>query len=89
MGNQTQITVLGCANATGQTIPPTMVVFSGKQFLIMNRAKENEVSGTLFGMSDSESELFSSWFSNHMLFLVSHFCLFLMGIHLTIPIHLK
>ena len=30
-GNKTQITILGCANATGQTIPP-MVIFSGKNF---------------------------------------------------------
>ena len=30
-GNKTQITVLGCANAAGQALPP-MVIFSGKRF---------------------------------------------------------
>ena len=66
-GNKTQITVLGCANAAGQTIPP-MVVFSGKRF--NHELSEGEVPGTLYGMSDSgwmDSELFSNWFSNHFL----------------------
>ena len=31
-GNKTQITVLGCVSATGQTIPP-MVVLSGSTML--------------------------------------------------------
>ncbi len=49
-GNKTQITVLGCCSATGQTIPP-MVVFSGKKF--NHDLSKGEVPGTLYGMSDS------------------------------------
>ena len=30
-GNKTQITILGCASATGQVVPP-MVVYTGKHF---------------------------------------------------------
>ncbi len=66
-GNKTQITVLGCASATGQAIPP-MVVFSGKRF--NHELSEGEVPGTLYGMSDSgwmDMELFSNWFTNHFL----------------------
>ena len=66
-GNKTQITVLGCVNAAGQTIPP-MVVFSRKRFY--HALSEGEVPGTLYGMSDSgwmDGELFSNWFSNHFL----------------------
>jgi hypothetical protein len=66
-GNKAQITVLGCASATGQIIPP-MVVFSGKRF--NHELSKGEVPGTLYGMSDSgwmDSELFSNWFSNHFL----------------------
>ena len=47
-GNKTQITILGCASATGQVIPP-MVVFTGKYFnsLLSN----GEVPDTLYGGS--------------------------------------
>jgi len=61
-GNKTQITVLGCASATGQVIPP-MVVFTGKNFNHM--LSRGEVPGTLYGMSPNgwmDQELFSSWF---------------------------
>jgi len=66
-GNKTQITILGCVSATGQTIPP-MVVFSGKRF--NHELSIGEVPGTLYGMSDSgwmDSELFSNWFSSQFL----------------------
>ena len=59
-GNKTQITVLGCASAAGQALPP-MVVFSGKRF--NHDLSKGEVPGTLYGMSDSgwmDSELFSN-----------------------------
>lgn len=66
-GNKTQITILGCASATGQTIPP-MVVFTGKNF---NHALSiGEVPGTLYGMLPNgwmDQELFADWFSNHFL----------------------
>ena len=66
-GNKTQITILGCANAAGQALPP-MVVFSGKN---SNHAlSEGEVPATHYGMSDSgwmDQELFATWFSTHFL----------------------
>ncbi len=49
-GNKTQITILGCCNAIGQTILP-MVIFTGKHFNPDLCA--GEVSGTLYGMADS------------------------------------
>ena len=66
-GNKTQITVLGCVNAVGQSIPP-MVIFAGKRF--NHELSKGEIPGTLYGMSESgwmDQELFSSWFSNHFL----------------------
>jgi len=66
-GNKTQITVLGCANATGQAIPP-MVEFTGKK--INHMLSKGEVPGTLYGMSPNgwmDQELFAEWFSNHFL----------------------
>ncbi len=64
-GIKTQITKLGCASTTGQTIPP-IVVFSGKRF--NHELSVGDVPGTLNGTSDSgwmDSELFSNWFSSH------------------------
>ena len=43
-GNKTQITVLACGNAIGQSIPP-MVIFSGKRF--NHELSVGEVPGTL------------------------------------------
>ena len=44
-GNKTQITILGCASATGQVIPP-MVIFTEKHFNAM--LSKGEVPGTLW-----------------------------------------
>lgn len=66
-GNKTQITVLGCASAAGQVIPP-MVVFAGKTF--NHVLSEGEVPDTFYGISDSgwmDQELFASWFTCHFL----------------------
>lgn len=66
-GNKTQISILGCASAAGQTIP-LMVVFSGKHF--NNALSTGEVPGTFYGMSPNgwmDQELFSDWFSKHFL----------------------
>ena len=66
-GTKTQITILACANAAGQTIPP-MVVFSGKHF--NSALVKGEVPATLYGMSPSgwmDQELFREWFSEHFL----------------------
>jgi len=66
-GNKTQITVLGCASATGQVIPP-MVEFAGKQF--NHSLSQGEVTGMLYGMSPNrwmDQELFFTWFLRHFL----------------------
>ena len=66
-GTKTQITVLACASASGQTIPP-MVVFAGKHFNSV--LAKGEVPATLYGMSSSgwmDQELFADWFLYHFL----------------------
>ena len=66
-GNKTQISILACASATGQVIPP-MVIFSGKRF--NKKLSEGEIPGTLYGMSENgwmDQELFSTWFMKHFL----------------------
>ena len=66
-GLKTQITILPCPSASGQTIPP-MVVFAGKHF--NNALAKGEVPGTLYGMSPSgwmDQELFADWFLHHFL----------------------
>ena len=49
-GTKTQITILACASAAGQAIPP-MVVFAGKNH--NNALSKGEVPETLYGMSHS------------------------------------
>jgi len=48
---KTQITILACASAAGQTIPP-MVLFAGKNH--NNAFSKGEVPETLYGMSQSD-----------------------------------
>ena len=66
-GSKTQITILACASASGQSIPP-MVIFAGKHF--SNALAKGEVPATLYGMSPSgwmDQELFADWFLHHFL----------------------
>ena len=66
-GNKEQITVLGCANAIGQAIPP-MVICEGKY--LNYQWTRNEVPGTYYGMSGkgwTDQELFSHWLKDHFL----------------------
>ena len=66
-GTKTQITILACANAAGQAIPP-MVVFAGKYF--NSSLSKGEVPATLYGMSQNgwmDQELFAEWFLQHFL----------------------
>jgi len=66
-GTKTQITILACASAAGQTIPP-MVMFTGKTH--NNALSKGEVPETLFGMLQlgwMDQELFSKWFSKQFL----------------------
>jgi hypothetical protein len=60
-GNKAQITILACANAAGNVVPP-MVIFEGKR--LNPEWTKGEVSDTLYGMSDkgwTDMELFSHW----------------------------
>ena len=65
--NKSQITVLGCANATGQAQPP-FVIFDAKQLNIL--WSRGEVPGTRYGLSKNgwtDQELFNGWLQNHFL----------------------
>ncbi len=66
-GKKEQITVIGCVNAIGNSIPP-MVIFEGKY--LNHLWTQNEVPGTYYGMSGkgwTDQELFRSWLKNHFL----------------------
>ena len=66
-GNKSQTTVLACANAAGQVIPP-MVIFDLKN--LQHQLTEAEVPGTLYGLSEKgwiDGELFNGWLSKHFL----------------------
>ena len=60
-GKKEQITVIGCGNAAGQSIPP-MVIFEGKY--LNHEWTVGEIPGTLYGMSGkgwTDQELFLHW----------------------------
>ena len=66
-GKKEQITVLGCANAIGQVIPP-MVIFEGKY--LNYQWTRNKIPGTYYGMSGkgwTDQELFRHWLKDHFL----------------------
>ena len=66
-GNKTQITILACANAAGQTVPP-IIIFSGKNYNSL--LSKGEVPDTLYGMSQNgwmDQEHFAEWFLHHFL----------------------
>ena len=66
-GKKEQISVIGCANAVGQSIPP-MVIFEGKYLNLQWTV--GEVPGTYYGMSDkgwTDQELFKHWLKDHFL----------------------
>ena len=66
-GNKSQITVLGCANATGQAMPP-FIIFDAKQLNIL--WTKGEVPGTRYGLSKNgwtDQELFKGWLKDHFL----------------------
>ena len=63
-GVKKQITVLACANAAGNVIPP-LVLFSRKA--LNPQLTIGEVPGTMYGLNDSgwmDSEIFHNWFEN-------------------------
>ena len=66
-GRKGQVTVVGCANASGQAIPP-MIIYDAAR---LNPAwTKNEVPGTKYGLSPNgwiNSDLFEAWFVEHFL----------------------
>ena len=66
-GQKAQITVLRCATAAGQTLPP-FIIFAAKQLNPL--WTRNEVPGTRYGVSDkgwADQELFHIWLKEHLL----------------------
>ena len=60
-GKKEQITIIACANAAGQAIPP-MIIFEGKY--LNHEWTIGEVPGTIYGMSEkgwTDQELFMLW----------------------------
>ena len=66
-GQKAQITVLGCANAAGQILPP-FIIFAAKQLNPL--WTRSEVPGSRYGDSDKgwvDQELFHIWLKEHFL----------------------
>ena len=66
-GRKGQVTVVGCANASGQAIPP-MIIYDAAR---LNPAwTRDEVPGTKYGLSSNgwiNTDLFEAWFLEHFL----------------------
>ena len=66
-GQKSQITIVGCASATGHAIPP-FIIFAAKQ---LNSAwMKDEVAGSRYAVSDKgwiDQELFHYWMTDHFL----------------------
>ena len=64
-GKKGQVTIVACANAAGQAIPP-MVIFDAKK---LNHAwTAHEIPGTKYGLSDKgwiNTDLFEGWLVEH------------------------
>ena len=66
-GQKSQIIVIGCGNATGQTIPP-YIIFGAKQ--LNSLWMKDEVPGSRYALSDNawiDQELFHFWMTEHFL----------------------
>ena len=66
-GEKSQVTVLACANAAGNILPP-MIVYKRKN--LTPQLMADEVDGTIYGLSPSgwmDGELFQEWFHYHFL----------------------
>ena len=64
-GNKIQTTVVMCASASGNVIPP-MVIFKGEK--LNHELTKDEVPGTLYGLSENgwiDHEPFFHWLNNH------------------------
>lgn len=80
-GKKEQITVLGCVNTIGQSIP-TMLIFEGEY--LNYPWTVGEVQGTYYGMSGkgwTDQELFRHLLKDHFLpYQVGHYCSYWMAI---------
>ena len=66
-GQKSQITVIGCASATGHAIPP-FIIFAAKQ--LNSLWMKDEVAGSRYAVSDNgwiDQELFHYWLTDHFL----------------------
>ena len=66
-GTKKQITVLACANAAGNVLPP-LVIFARKA--LNPDLTRGEVPGTMYGLTDNgwmDGEVFENWFTHHFL----------------------
>ena len=66
-GDKSQVTVVGCVNAAGQSIPP-MVIWDRKT--LQPSMVKGELPGTIYGLSANgwiDRELFHVWFERHFL----------------------
>lgn len=66
-GQKSQITVIGCASATGQILPP-YIIFAAKQVSAL--WTQNEVTGSRYAVSNKgwvDQELFCYWLKVHFI----------------------
>jgi hypothetical protein len=66
-GKKEQITVIGCVNAIGNSVPP-MIIFEGKY--LNHLWTRHEVPGSYYGMSGkgwTDQELFRHWLKDHFI----------------------
>ena len=73
-GNKTNITIVVCANAAGEVIPP-MVIFKGERF--NHEWSQGEIPNTLYCMSPQgwiDHELFVEWLRNLFYHQLALYC---------------
>ncbi len=66
-GKKGQVTIVGCANAAGQTIPPMVIFDAARLNPVWTRG---EVPGTKYGLSSNgwiNTELFEGWLIEHFI----------------------
>ena len=66
-GQKSQITIIGCGNAIGQTVPP-YIIFAAKQ--LNHLWMKDEVPGSRYAVSDNgriDPDLFHFWMTEHFL----------------------
>ena len=64
VGEKAQLTVLACVSASGYALPP-LTIFDRKR--LKPELTAGEISGSIYGLSDNDSEIFEEWFEKHFL----------------------